>query len=225
MKLAAKLLLSLAGLALVAIAVTGWVEHQRRAELLALDIDQDQRAGHVLQESISALCADAGIDVCQRLVESINEATPRRSIQWLWLRDIPDADLRHDLEAVNLNDPDLGRRAVWRTPQEAPETEVRYLYAPLRLTGPEQAAIEMSESLAPRDAFIRRSVVHTAALGATVLFLGSALAVILGAWLIGRPVRLLTDTVRALGNGGAVGPRGRWRRARAARPPAAAQRP
>ena len=126
MKLAAKLLLSLAGLALVAIAVMGWVEHRRRAELLALDIDQDQRVGHVLQESISALCEDAGVDVCQRLVESINQATPRRSIQWIWLRDIPDAQLRHDIEGVDMNDPDLGRRVVWRTRKEDQEPEVRY---------------------------------------------------------------------------------------------------
>jgi signal transduction histidine kinase len=204
MKLAAKLLLSLAGLALVAIAVTGWVEHQRRAELLALDIDQDQRIGHVLQESISALCADAGVEVCQRLVESVNEATPRRSIQWLWLGDIADPELRREIEAVDRNDPDPGRRVVWRIRTGEPGKDVRYLYAPLRMTGAQPAVIEISESLAPHDAFIRRSDVHTAALGATVLFLSSALAVILGAWLIGRPVRLLTDTVRALGNGGPV---------------------
>ena len=204
MKLAAKLLLSLAGLALVAIAVTGWVEHQRRAELLALDIDQDQRIGYVLQESISALCADAGVEVCQRLLESINEATPRRSIQWLWLGDIADPELRREIEAVDQNDPDPGRRVVWRIRTGEPGKDVRYLYAPLRTTGAQPAVIEIAESLAPHDAFIRRSDVHTAALGATVLFLSSALAVILGAWLIGRPVRLLTDTVRALGNGGPV---------------------
>jgi signal transduction histidine kinase len=201
MKLAAKLLLSLVGLALVAIAVTGWVEHQRRAELLALDIDQDQRVGHVLQESISALCEDAGVGVCQRLVQSINQATPRRSIQWVWVRDIPDAQLRHDIEAVDMNAHDLGRRVVWRTRREDQGTDVRYLYAPLRLVGSPPAVIEISESLAPHDAFIRRSEVHAAALGVVVLFLGSALAVILGVLLVGRPVRLLSESVRALGEG------------------------
>jgi two-component system, NtrC family, sensor kinase len=201
MKLAAKLLLSLAGLALVAIAVTGWVEHQRRAELLALDIDQDQRVGRVLQESISALCADAGVDVCRRLVESINQATPRRSILWIWLRDIPDAQLRHDIEAVDMNDPDPGRRVVWRILKDEQGVDVRYLYVPLRLSGAPAAAIEVSESLAPHDAFIRRSDVHAAALGVVVLFLGSALAVILGVLLVGRPVRLLSESVRALGEG------------------------
>jgi two-component system, NtrC family, sensor kinase len=206
MKLAAKLLLSLAGLALVAIAVTGWVEHRRRAELLALDIDQDQRVSHVLQESISALCADAGVDVCQRLVESINQATPRRNIQWIWLRDIPDTNLRRDIEAVDMSDPDPGRRVVWRIQKEQPGTDVRYLYAPLRLEGSPPAVIEISESLAPHDAFIRRSDVHAAALGATVLFLGSALAVILGMLLVGRPVRMLSESVRALGEGKHVPP-------------------
>src|SRR5262249_46736502 len=133
MKLAAKLLLSLAGLALVAIAAMGWVEHRRRAELLALDIDQDQRVGHVLQESISALCADAGIDVCRGFVESLNAATPLRDVQWLWLRDISDPELRHDIETVDLTDPDSGRRVVWRTRTEARGVDVRYLYAPLNL--------------------------------------------------------------------------------------------
>src|SRR5262249_56190793 len=95
--------------------------------------------GHVVRERILGVGGDAGMDVCQRLVESINEATPRRSIQWLWLRDIPDADLRHDLETVNLDDPDLGRRVVWRTRQEGPETDVRYLYAPPPLPGADQA--------------------------------------------------------------------------------------
>jgi signal transduction histidine kinase len=201
MKLAAKLLLSLAGLALVAIAAMGWVEHQRRAELLALDIDQDQRVGHVLQESISALCADAGIDVCRGFIESLNAATPLRDVQWLWLRDISDPELRHDIETVDLTDPDSGRRVVWRTRTEARGVNVRYLYAPLNLAGAPPAVIQISESLAPHDAFIRRSDVHTATLGATVLFLGSALAVILGALFVGRPIQLLTDSVRALGDG------------------------
>src|SRR5262249_30577932 len=201
MKLAAKLLLSLAGLALVAIAVMGWVEHRRRAELLALDIDQDQRVSHVLQESISALCADAGVDVCQRLVESINEAAPLRDIQWVWLRDISDPELRRDIEAVNLNDPDLGRRVVWRTRTQPDGPDVRSLYAPLKLTGAAPAVLEISESLAGHDAYIRRSDVHAAALGAVVLFLGSALAVILGVLLVGRPVRLLSESMRALGEG------------------------
>ena len=201
MKLAAKLLLSLAGLALVAIAVMGWVEHRRRAELLALDIDQDQRVSHVLQESISALCEDAGVDVCQRLVESINEAAPLRDIQWVWLRDISDPELRRDIEAVNLNDPDLGRRVVWRIRTQANGPDVRSLYAPLKLTGAPPAVIEVSESLAAHDAFIRRSDVHAATLGATVVFLGSALAVILGVLLVGRPVRMLSESVRALGEG------------------------
>ena len=58
---------------------------------------------------------------------------------------------------------------------------------------------------------------HAAALGATVLFLGSALAVILGVLLVGRPVRMLSESVRALGEGKQLPPivlRGR-RRARA----------
>jgi two-component system NtrC family sensor kinase len=200
MRLAAKLTLSLASLAVLAIATDAWMEQRRRADLLAMDTDKDWRVARVLQANVETLWQEDGPVVAERLVESTNGATPNREIEFKWLRELPE-DLQVELPAKRLRG-DI----AWRYLPGPTGSEMRYIYVPLAPGGETQAAIVAGESLEPRDAFLRGNRVRSAATGLVVVMLSGLMAVVLGAWLIDRPLDLIRHSVRALGEGRPVPP-------------------
>ncbi len=91
---------------------------------------------------------------------------------------------------------------AWRYVRDETGAQVRYVYVPLRAPeGDVRAAIVAGESLAPRDAFLRRSHVRKAAVGASVLMLSGLLAALLGTWLVERPLDGIRQSIRAIGEG------------------------
>src|SRR5262245_10441652 len=195
MKLAAKLTLSLATLVVIGLAVDAWMDQRRRADLLAMDVEKDWRFGRVLQANVETLWREEGPEVAERLVESTNEAIPSREILFKWLKDLP-RDRQEELPAKRLRDD-----VAWRYQPDPNGSEMRYIYIPLAQDGETKAAVMAGESLEPRDAFLRGSQKRRAAMGLVVLMLSGLLAVVLGAWLVERPVRLIRQSVLALGDG------------------------
>ncbi len=198
MRLALKLLSSLAVTTLVALALLAWSEQHRREELMQLDLEAEVRMARALRAAVMAVSDAAGPDVARRIVTSIDATVPR-SLRWLSLNEVPSVPGR-DLRAEVTAHLDEGT-PVWIHRMNEAGDELRYVYIPVPSTRYPPAAIEVSESLATRHAYVRRSQVHTAAVGLVVLALSGALAVILGRMLIGRPLTVITDGVRALGEG------------------------
>ena len=195
MRLAAKLTLSLASLAVLAILADAWMEQRRRADLLAMDTAKDWRVARLLQANVETLWQENGPVVAERLVESTNEAIPQREILFKWLRELPE-DLQVELPAKRLQG-DI----AWRYLPGPAGTEMRYVYIPLAPGGETQAAIVAGESLEPRDAFLRANRVRSATTGLVVVMLSGLLAVVLGAWLVERPLQQIRHSVHALGEG------------------------
>jgi two-component system NtrC family sensor kinase len=196
MKLAVKLTIAVASLTILGFAVDGWMEQRRRADLLAMDAEKDWRFGRVLEANAEMMWREHGQRVAEHLIESTNDATPRREILFVWLRELP-PDLRAELPMRH----DRGDIA-WRYVPDASGSEMRYVYVPLAAPdGRVRAALVAGESLAPRDAFLRGSHMRKAATGATVLTLSGLVAVLLGSWLIRRPIDHIREAMLALGEG------------------------
>jgi signal transduction histidine kinase len=196
MKLAAKLTIGFAGLAVLALAFDGWMQQRHRDDLLALDAEKDWRFGQVLQANVETMWRAEGPEVAELLVESTNEATPHREILFQWIGELP-GDLQLELPARRLTGD-----VAWRYIPDANGSEMRYVYVPLKAPdGEVSAAVVVGESLAARDAFLRGSHVRKAAVGATVLMLSGVLAVLLGSWLVERPVDLIRQSIKAMGEG------------------------
>lgn len=196
MKLAAKIAVGLASLAVFALAIDGWMQQSRRGELLALDVEKDWRFGRILQANVETLWRENDTVVAERLVESTNEATPHRQILFRQLSELP-PDLQVELPAKRMADD-----VAWRFLPDASGSEVRYIYVPLRAPdGETRAAIEAGESLAQRDAFLRGGHLRKAAVGLTVLVLSALLSALLGSWLVARPTHRIRESMRALGEG------------------------
>ncbi len=198
MRLALKLLSSLAFFTIIALGVSAYLEYRHRDELLAMDVEAESRLARALRAVVLRVVDLAGPDGAREIVETLNENTPR-SIRWLPPNDVPQIpgrDLRGELAArMASGDP------VWINWPDANGEPVRYLYIPIASAGHPLAVIEASESMAPRSAFIRRVHVQTAAVGFIVLGLSGALAAILGRRLIARPIQAISMNVRKMGNG------------------------
>src|SRR4030095_5682105 len=99
MRLALKLLSSLAFFTLVALLGSAYLEHRHRDELLAMDIDAEGRLAGALRAVVQRVCDLAGPDGAREVVETLNASTPRRGIPWLSPRDAPQTP-RRDLPAA-----------------------------------------------------------------------------------------------------------------------------
>src|SRR5262245_30079153 len=201
MKLAAKITVGLASVAVLALALDGWIQQQHRNDLLALDAEKDWRFAQVLQANVETLWRQDGPEVAERLVESTNNAIPQREILFVWTSELP-PDLQQELP-MRRQTGDV----AWRFLPDDKGSQMRYIYVPLRAPdGETQAAIVAGESLAPRDEFLHHSHVRKAAMGVTVVMLSGLLALVLGAWLIDRPLDLVRQSIRAIGEGRLVPP-------------------
>jgi two-component system NtrC family sensor kinase len=196
MRLAAKLTIAVASLAVLGFALDGWMEQRRRADLLAMDAAKNWQFARVLRVNVEAMWREHGQQVAEHLVESTNGVTPHRDIYFAWLAELPrevqdELPMRHDRDDI-----------AWRYVRDKDGAEIRIVYVPLAAPdGQVRAALVADESLASRDAFLHRSHVLKAAAGVTVLTLSGLVTLLLGSWLIKRPVDHMRQAIRALGEG------------------------
>jgi signal transduction histidine kinase len=163
-----------------------------------MDIEAEGRMAKTLRAVLIRICDLAGPPAAKEVIETMNRAAPR-DVRWLEPNDIPRMPGR-DL-AAELNANMESGEPIWvQWPNEKGES-IRYLYLPVMHAGKPLAVIEASESMAPRTEYVERARVQSMAVGIIVLALSGALAIVLGRWLIGRPIAALTHGVRALGDG------------------------
>jgi signal transduction histidine kinase len=208
MRLALKLFSSLAALMIIVLAVSAYTEHRQRTQILAMDIEAEGRMAKTLRAVLIKICDLAGPPAAKEVIETMNRAAPR-DVRWLEPNEIPRIPGRDLPAEVNANMP--SGEPVWvQWPNDKGES-IRYIYVPVMHAGRPLAIIEASESMAPRTEYVARAQVQSMAVGFIVLALSGTLAVVLGRRFIGRPIDVLTHSVRALGDGDfvppAVGPR------------------
>jgi signal transduction histidine kinase len=204
MRLALKLLSSLAALTLIALACLAVSAHWHQDDLLAMDLEAEGRMAATLRAVVIRICDLAGPDAVRDVVQTINTNSPR-NVRWLRPDEVPQMPGR-DLPAEVDARMETGEPVWVHWPDEKTGEPVRYLYIPVADHGKKLGVVEASESMAPRAAFVKRGHIQTAAVGFVVLGLSGALAVILGRRLIGRPIDAITMTVRSFGNGHYVPP-------------------
>ena len=81
-----------------------------------------------------------------------------------------------------------------------------YTYVPLRSRANPRLALEVAESLADEERYIRSSVLNNAFALCALVFIISAIAIVLGYWFVGRPMSHLTEKARRVGAGDLTGP-------------------
>jgi signal transduction histidine kinase len=77
---------------------------------------------------------------------------------------------------------------------------------PVREHGQLIGAIEIAESLAVRDAYLKSSILSTALATASMVLVSGVVVLVFGVWLVGRPLALLADKAKRIGQGDLQGP-------------------
>jgi signal transduction histidine kinase len=176
----------------VLLSARGLLRVRQQSQAFDADMQQDHRfIGRGLAAGAGDIWRVDGSARAQHLVEVAGH-TENASIQLSWLNErslgrgaVADRDL---LSA-------LGGREVQRF-----EDGHLLSYFPVR-AGDSAAALLVSESLVERDHHLRASVIHAVLSLAFVMCCCGALAILLGKWLVAKPVRLLVDKARRVGRG------------------------
>lgn len=196
MKLATKLTLGLALGILVVMSVNAYVRVEREVNLFETERRADELAfGRVLRASVEAVWESEGDQRATELVALANDAMNDVQFRWVWLDEIDAAS------PIPLSDTRQRELAQARSPIRTSANGYQYLYVPIRRQGGRPAALEIAESLDFQNAYLRDSILQVAATTLGVTAVCGLIAMGLGVFFVGRPVRHLYEQTRRIGKG------------------------
>jgi signal transduction histidine kinase len=184
MKLARKIVLALfvtflAGFALQSTLRTRWAiqtfEDATRAE--------HHLMGRALAAAIVSALRHGGEAEVRALVSDANVREDQVRIRWL-----PGPDALHGGREVTYPVDEQGQRRL-------------VTYVPIAVDGRLEGVVELSESLAHLQQYERRTILDALITALALALACGGMAAILGFWLVGRPVRALTERARQIGAG------------------------
>ncbi|MFN8544353.1 MAG: HAMP domain-containing sensor histidine kinase [Candidatus Binatia bacterium] len=201
MRLVRKFTLALVLGFMVIMACHALLQVSRDVSLFETDTEKDERTlGLALRSVLEGLAQEAGPVRARQVAEQVGRQHGDVHVRWVRLGaplgdpDAPvlDPDSRGPLRA--------GQDITLVKTDESGE-ERRFTYVPLAIKGAGRVALEVSEALRPQRVFIRTTALWV--LGATGLIVAGAgaLALVVGAWFVGRPMRVLAEQARRVGHG------------------------
>jgi signal transduction histidine kinase len=206
MKLALKVVFSTVLGTLLVLVAFGYF--RARKELAVFD--QDMRKDHSLIGATLGVCvastwASAGTERALELIERADADRPGLRIGWI------DAAGRHSARSpVFAWQPSGTFRVIDHAVETDPDDLARnYLVTrvPVRDRGGMLlGAIEVAESLEIREGYLRSSAASTLIATLGMVLVSGIVALVLGVWLVGRPLRMLTNKAQRVGGGDLGGP-------------------
>ncbi len=201
MRLTYKLTLALASAILVVLGIDGLIRVQHKAGLFEVNLRRDaQVQGRTIAHAAARIWQTAGESQARDLVEDANERVSDAAVRWVWL-DAQDGSSRGPAvprQLIGPLRPGHARSVRWRAPDAAAES--LYTYHPIRIPLPDRA-IEIRESLEAERAYARQTIMTGVVTTGVLVALCAALAMIMGAVFVGRPVRRLVEQARRVGQG------------------------
>ncbi len=187
------------------LSFNGYLRVRREALVYERDRTRDHRLmGTALAEAIAAVWHSDGQARALAVLSDVNPPEARIHVGWL------------PVEAAG--DPGKGpidRPTLLALPAGVPLTlvstdplgaEVRYTFVPLKVDGPRQGALELSESMEAKRQYVQGSITDTVRTTAMLAAAVAALSALLGVWIVGRPMRSLAEKARRTGQGDFSGP-------------------
>ncbi|HCU24774.1 MAG TPA: histidine kinase [Deltaproteobacteria bacterium] len=201
MKLALKLMIPIV-LAIFLVSAVGTYFHIRReVRLYEQDIQSDHlSSGRALSNAVSFVEKTAGIDEAMKLVDNVNSPNNPVRIRWIWLEAPAGTPHSAKLSLLELQSLQNGEKVFRGVDWESRPNRI-VSYFPLELFGSPPAALEFSESLEPEHAMIVAILEGGSLTSLGIVLLSGITTVILGIYLIGRPMNRLAEKARRIGRG------------------------
>jgi signal transduction histidine kinase len=204
MQLARKLSLGLFLGVLAVFAVSAYLRIQKETSLLDSGMRNNQRLiATTLAAALDEVWRAEGESRVLDLVRRAGDARSDLYIRWvrngLAAADSSGSDSHFDLAGVPAFE--AVQQIALAAPARAPREERLFTYVPLPPHGTSAAALEVSEPTAPRSEYVRSAVVGALLSSLAMALVSGAVAMLLGAWVVGRPVQALIERARAIGHG------------------------
>src|SRR6266481_623723 len=199
MKLARKLTLALVVGVLVIMAGYAWLQIRREVVIFDTELWKNEKFGHGAAAALAEIWAAEGEAKARQMLETIDRHGPDViRLRWLWLDEVraepPPGLSADDLEQL------AGRNAV-ALRETAGGEWVRHIYVPMSIPTAPPAVIEVTESLQAERRYINMNHLQIALATALIAAMCALTAMGLGYWFVGRPMALLRDKARAVGEG------------------------
>ncbi len=195
MRLVQKLTVAfVAGMSII-LAFNGFFRVRREVALFESARVRDHRLiGRALGAAVSAVWRTDGPGRAQAVIEQANDQERARKvdIRWTWI-DSSSSD-REQLLGLEPGE------SITRIEHDA-SGDVRRTFVRVPVDDRRLGALQISESLSDERAYIRTTILETAATAIVLAGFCAALSMFLGVWLVGRPMRALTEKARRVGLG------------------------
>jgi two-component system, NtrC family, sensor kinase len=204
MRVALKLVLATVLGTLAVLIIFGWVRARREVDLF----DSDMRSDHLLVGTTLAVCvadewAVAGQERAMQLVKEADEARPHMRLGFV-----------HSDGTQNDVAPGRSKRRVVNhmehfVTSEGDQPEEEFLVTRVPVHGKDGemlGAVEIAERLGIRNEFIRSNIVGTLAATLAMVGFSGVVVLVMGVWLVGRPLNLLAAKAQRIGQGDLSGP-------------------
>jgi two-component system, NtrC family, sensor kinase len=202
-RLVAKLTLALVLGMSVVLAIFGYRSVLREQDLLAAYRSRGGRSIlRALAPSVSEAWRHEGEIAAMDLIEQADARGYGLRIRWVWL-DVPRDDGMAPTVAI---DPAKAQDGFLRVERVLDGDLRDFAYVLVDVGEGRPGALELAESLAESDRVLRASVESAALAVFALAVLGGVMALGLGAFFVGNPVRRIVDKTRRIGEGDLAGP-------------------
>ena len=193
MKLVPKLAAALIAGTFAVLVPNGYLRVQREVAVLRSDRVRDHALlGRSLGAAVSALWRTGGRTEALAIVEGVNARGGGVHVRW-----VDDGTGPDDVSALQ----DLASGESLTRIASTPAGVQRETYVPVSVTGVRAGMIELTEPLEVEERAARRIAIDTVGTTLALALVSGALSVVLGFWLVGRPIRALSDKARRIGGG------------------------
>ena len=178
MNLVPKLSLAIVAGVSIVLATNGYLRVQREVALFDADRARDEvLIGDTLAPAVETVWSTDGEARALAMVTDADRRDDSIHVRWVWLDDAK----------------------TWIPAERA--RELRVTFVPLSVRAAHPGALEISQSLAPEQAYVHKTILESVIAALVLDAFCVALAYLLGAWIIGRPVAALSAKAKRVGQG------------------------
>jgi len=207
MKLAAKLVFVLLVVIIVILIADGYVSVNRAADLFDTDMKHDAR---LLGSAVGGLMSDVwrtgGERRALELLDDVNRAEQELTVRWVWLNGDANEPQRPLAPKDRLGPALRGEAVSVELTAKGADGRHIYTYVPVAVDRDRPGALELSESLLPRDRYVQSIRMRTITLTVLMIVMSGLFVLSLGVAWIGRPLQRLIEKTRRIGDGDLSGP-------------------
>lgn len=200
MKVATKLAISFFACGVLSVLVYSWVAANREVARVELVASEDLASvGRTLTPPLMSVWIHEGEEHAIELVE-VADRDADFDARWTWLDVGPENSRAPRADHSVMQLVARGTTATWIG---AGPTEPRrmYVYVPLLRMGARPAALEISRPLVPPSQAFRQELTEQLTVSTIVVGLATAMAALLGAWMVTRPLERMVAQTRRIGAG------------------------